>query len=267
MKKNAWLIGLALLLTGCMQKELQTGLTEQEAQEIIVLLKESGIDATRRVMPGDSERPAWAVSVKGGEQDYFLAMKILQEHGLPREKARGLDDVFSKSGLIPTAGEEKARLMVGLSGEMTRTLKSVAGVVDARVHLVLPENSPLVDKSQWSLTTASVLLKYQGDQVPLREDEVRNLVARGIEGLQPENVAVVFKKVESKPVPRKNLRWYLGSQGVLLAALGLLALTTIGSLLLLVRGRQQQSKIQSLTRQIQSLTTQTATGIEGGGKR
>lgn len=265
MKKNAWLLGL-VLLTGCMQKQLQTGLTEQEAQEIMVLLKENGVDATRQLMPGDSEVPTWAVSVKGGDQDYFLAMKILQERGLPREKAKGLEDVFSKSGLIPTAGEEKARLIVGLSGEMARTLKSVAGVVDARVHVVLPENSPLVDKSQWSLTTTSVLLKYQGDQVPLREDEIRNLVARGIEGLQPENVAVVFKKVESKAVPRRNPRWYLGSQGVVLASLGLLVLSTAGSLLLLARGRQQRSKIQSLTRQIQSLTTRAAIGAETGGK-
>ena len=265
MKKKAWLLGL-VLLTGCLHKQLQTGLTEQEAQEIMVLLKESGVDATRQLMPGDSEVPAWALSVKG-DQDYFLAMKILQEHGLPREKAKGLEDVFSKSGLIPTAGEEKARLIVGLSGEMAKTLKSVAGVVDARVHVVLPENSPLVDKSQWSLTTTSVLLKYQGDQVPLREDEIRNLVARGIEGLQPENVAVVFKKVESKPVPpRMTLRWYLGSEGVVAASLGLLVLSTTGSLLLLARGRKQRSKIQSLTRQIQSLTTRAAIGAETGGK-
>ena len=213
-------LSLVLLLTGCMQKELQTGLTEQEAQEIIVLLKDSGIDASREVMPGDSEKPTWKVSVKGGDQDYFLALKILQEHGLPR-RGQGVEDVFSKSGLIPTAGEEKARLIVGLSGEMTRTLKSVAGVVDARVHVVLPENSPLVDKSQWSTTTSSVLLKYQGDQIPLREDEVRNLVARSIEGLQPENVTVVFKKVESKPVARKDLRWYLGSQGVVRGLFGI----------------------------------------------
>jgi type III secretion protein J len=209
----------------------------------------------------------WKVSVKGGDEDYFLALKVLQENGLPRERAKGLDDVFSKAGLIPTAGEERARLIVGLSGEMTRTLKSVAGVVDARVHVVLPENSPLVDRSQWSATTSSVLLKYQGDQVPLREDEVRNLVARGIEGLQPENVTVVFKKVQSKPVPKRDLRWYLGSQGVVLASLGLLGLTTAGSLLLLVRSRQQQSTIQSLTRQIQSLTTHATTGIDAGGKR
>ena len=265
MRKNAWLIGLTLLLTGCMQKELQTGLTEQEAQEIIVLLRETGINAVRQVMPGDPEKPAWGVYVKGGDQDFFQAMKTLQENGLPRERARGLEDVFSKSGLIPTQGEEKARLIVGLSGEMTRTLKSVAGVVDARVHVVLPENSPLLDKSQWSLTTASVLLKYQGEQVPLREDEIRNLVARGIEGLQPENVAVVFKRVQIKPVPPRNLRWFLGTQAIIYAALGLLILSTIGSLLLLMRGRQQQDKIQSLTRQVNTLSRAGST-VEGGGK-
>jgi type III secretion protein J len=249
-----------------MQKQLQTGLMEHEAQEIIVLLKENGIEATRQLMAGDSEVPLWTVSVRGGDQEHFLAMRILQEHGLPREKVKGLEDVFAKSGLIPTAGEEKARLIVGLSGEISKTLKSVSGVVDARVHVVLPENSPLVDKSQWSPTTTSVLLKYQGNQTPLREDEIRNLVARGIEGLQPENVAVVFKKVESKPVPRRDVRWYLGSQGVVVASLGLLVLSVLGSLFLLARGRQQRNKIQNLTRQIQSLTARAAIGAESGGK-
>ena len=265
MKKNCCLVVLTLLLTGCMQKELQTGLTESEAQEIIVLLRDNDISVTRKAAVGESEKALWDIFIKGGDQDYFTALKILQEHGLPRERVKGLEDVFSKSGLIPTVGEEKARLILGLSGEMIRTLKSVAGVVDARVHVVLPENSPLVDKSQWNTTTASVLLKYQGDQVPLREDEVRNLVARGIEGLQPENVAVVFKKVDSRPVPTRNLKWYLGAQGVVFTALGLLVLSVMASLLLLVRGRQQQSKIQNLTRQLSGAPNRMS--VEGGGKR
>src|SRR5262245_65574666 len=95
-----------LLLLGCLRQELQTGLTEGEAQEIIVLLKDHGLEATRHVAEAANQgTPTWTVSVKGGSQNLFLAWKILQENGLPREKATGLKDVFSNSSLIPTASE------------------------------------------------------------------------------------------------------------------------------------------------------------------
>src|SRR5439155_17175819 len=168
--------------------------------------------------PGEKkENATWQAKTKGGDQNLVLAWRILEENGLPPTKVKGLEDVFASSGMIPTASEEKARLLVGLSGEITRTIKTVAGVVNARVHVVLPENSPLVDKSQWSPPTASVLVKYQGAQLPLKEEEIKNLVARGVEGLQPENVAVVFKKVEVQDQLPQDWRGFVGNQEFLVA--------------------------------------------------
>src|SRR5262245_8295740 len=167
------------LLAGCLKQELQSGLNETEAQEIIVLLKNHGLEAVRQMSAAENQAPTWTVSVKGGSQNLFLAWRILQENGLPREKSTGLKDVFTNSSLIPTASEEKARLMVGLAGDIRQTLDSVNGVVDARVHIVLPENSPLIEKSEWKPTTASVLVKYQGNQLPLQPEEVKSLVANG----------------------------------------------------------------------------------------
>jgi type III secretion protein J len=244
------------LLAGCLKQELQTGLTEPEAQEIIVLLKNHGLEAVRQMSAADNQAPTWTVSVKGGSQNLFLAWKILQENGLPREKSTGLKDVFSSSSLIPTASEEKARLMVGLAGEIRQTLDSVNGVVDARVHIVLPENSPLIEKSEWKPTTASVLVKYQGNQLPLQPEEVKSLVANGIEGLQPANVAVIFKKVEAtQPTPR-DVGWYLRSQEVTVSSLALLMLTTLGSLVLVMRGQRQRSKLKQLQRQLSATSAQ-----------
>ena len=136
--------------------------------------------------------PTWTVHLRGGSQNSVMAWRILQDNGLPRQKVKGLEEVFSTTGMIPTASEEKARLLMALAGELNRTLKSVQGVVDARVQVVLPDNSPLLERSQWSPPTASVLIKYRGAQSPLTQDEVKNLVARGIEGLQADNVAIVF---------------------------------------------------------------------------
>jgi type III secretion protein J len=246
-----------LLLTGCLKQELQTGLSEGAAQEIIVLLKDHGLEAVKQMSAGDNQGPpTWTVSVRGGSQNLFLAWKILQENGLPREKATGLKDVFSGSSLIPTASEEKARLIVGLSGEIRGTLESVNGVVDARVHIVIPENSPLLEKSEWKPATASVLVKYQGSQLPLQPDDVKSLVAHGVEGLQPSNVAVVFKKVEATPTAPKDLGWYLRSQELTVSSLALMMLTTVGSLALLVRSYRQRAKLQRLQEQLRAVSAQ-----------
>jgi type III secretion protein J len=232
-----------------------SGLGEQDAQEIVVVLKENGLDAGAvRTAGGDrNTAPGWTVKVRGGSQNTVLAWRILQESGLPRQKVKGLEEVFSSTGMIPTASEEKARLLMALSGELSRTLKSVQGVADARVQVVLPDNSPLLDRSQWSPPTSSVLIKYRGPQFPLTQDEVKNLVARGVEGLQADNVAVVFKRTEPVHVPFKNVTWYLSDQYVVIAALGLMLLASLGSMLLLVRGRRLHATIHRLESEIKSM--------------
>lgn len=257
MTSRFWAGAIALLLflgVGCRNREVASGLTEQDAQEIVVVLKQNGIDAAAvRSSGGDRDAAAtWTVNSHGNSQETVLAWRILQENGLPRQKVKGLEEVFSSSGMIPTASEEKARLLLALSGELTRTLKSIQGVVDARVQVVLPENSPLVDRAQWSPPTASVLIKYRGSQPPVTQEEVRSLVAKGIEALQPDNVAVVFKRTEPVPVPARSPTWYLSDPYVVMASLGLMLVASAGSLLLVLRGRKLRATIAELQSQLKA---------------
>jgi type III secretion protein J len=182
----------------------------------------------------------------------------LQENGLPRQKDKGLEDVFANPGMIPTATEEKARLLVGISGEISRTLKSVSGIVDAHVLVVMPENSPLLDKSEMVPPTASVLIKYRGNELPLGEEDVKKLVGRAVEGLKPENVAVVYKKIEPKQLVDSSLIPLLGNQEFLLAALVLLAISSVGCLALIVKGRLQRSKIEKLQEELTTASQHAA---------
>jgi type III secretion protein J len=258
------LLTLLLLTAGCSKLHLQGGLSEQDAQEIVVVLKENGLDAVLEREAGESkEGPKFAVKVKGGDQNLVLAWRVLRENGLPREKEKGLADVFAGGGMIPTAAEEKARLLVGLAGEISRTLRSLEGVADARVHVVLPENSPLLERSQWKPTTASVLLKHTTPQPPLTEAQVKALVAKGVEGLENDQVAVVFKKVEIKPQPPRDVAWYLGNQEVLIAALTLLALTSVTSLALVARARVLRAKVEALERRLESATVARSSAPTG----
>jgi type III secretion protein J len=252
-------IGFVLFLSGCVTHELQSDLSEQDAQEIVVLLKENGIDAFAAKAPGEKKgEDKWTVSIRGGDQNLARSWRVLQENGLPRQKDKGLEDVFANPGMIPTATEEKARLLVGISGEISRTLKSVSGIVDAHVLVVMPENSPLLDKSEMVPPTASVLIKYRGNELPLGEEDVKKLVGRAVEGLKPENVAVVYKKIEPKQLVDSSLIPLLGNQEFLLAALVLLAISSVGCLALIVKGRLQRSKIEKLQEELTTASQHAA---------
>src|SRR5262249_32424210 len=114
----------------------------------------------------------------------------------PRRRDPGWAEVFSQGGLIPTASEEKAKVMQAITGELARTLKSIDGVLDARVHVVLPEDSVLrVKEEDKAEVTASVWYKYvprgKNQQKPLTDQEIQDLVASGVEKLKPERVKVI----------------------------------------------------------------------------
>jgi type III secretion protein J len=253
------LLAFLFPLCGCLSRDLQSGLTEQDAQEIVVMLKQNGLEAypVRETASDHDTAPAWTVRVKGGGRNLLVAWQIMQDNGLPRQKLKGLEEVFSSKGMIPTASEEKARMLLALSGELTRTIRSITGVVDARVQVVLPENSPLLDKAQWSPPTASVLVKHQGPAPPLTEDEIRRLVARGVEGLQPENVAVVYKRINATPSPNRDVGWYLTDAYVVAGSLALAVLTSLGALVLVFRSQRQKAMITSLRRDLERAAGQS----------
>lgn len=241
---------ICLLSAGC-SRQLEAGLTEDDAQQIVVVLRENGINATAELDPTQKkDAAAWLVDVRGQSDTVVTAWKILSENGLPRKKVKGLDDVFANAGMIPTAGEEKARLLSGLNGELTRTLDSLPGVVDARVQVVLPDNTPLLDKNEQSPPTASALIQFRGDQPPLKEAEVKSLMAKSIEGLTPENVAVVYKRVEINSIPKQALGPLSVNAWLEVVALGLAGAAGIASLLVLSLSQQRKFKIKALEKQL-----------------
>ena len=241
-----------LFLTGCVTKTVYTHLNEHEAQEMLVLLNSYGIPALREKELGAKEgEGGWEIKVRGGQDSLAQALRILQEHGFPRAKVKGMEEVYSQTGLIPTAGEEKARMLMALTGDISRTLRSVEGIADARVHVVIPDNSPLVDKSQWAPVTASVLIKHRGKTPALAQSEVQALVAKSVAGLQPENVAVVAKKMpEAIPPGSVQMLWYLNNDYLLVGAFLLLLFSVLNGARLTARVRTQRRMIEDLQRQL-----------------
>lgn len=179
-----------LLLIACGRAELYGKLSEGQVNEMISVLQRAGIEANK----DDRGEAGWTLTTS--KDDFGRAVEVLQSQGYPREDFATLGTLFKGNSVVSSPTEERARLIFGLSQELSHTLTEIDGVVQARVHLVLPENRPLQDQQQPS--AASVFIKYRPGS-DINVGKIKALVVNSVEGLKIENVSV--ETFAAQPVP------------------------------------------------------------------
>ncbi len=186
------LIGALILLclAGCNREELYQVDNEGTANAMVSLLLSEGIP-TRKVKVSDG---VWSVEVD--KQLFPQAVNILDYYGIPQKTFPGVEEFYGKKGLVSSPEEERARYMHALSQDIASTLLLINGVIDARVHVVLPENDPFSGTSDSA--SAAVFLKHrQFAQVENMIPDIKHMVSKSVEGLSYENVSVsLFPTIE-----------------------------------------------------------------------
>jgi len=183
-----FLLALSLLTTGC-KTQLYSGLGEDEVNEMMSLLLQQGIACEKA--PGQEQTFALMVD----EKMVASSLALLQDYGYPRPKFKTMGEIFKREGMVSSPMEERVRFIYALSQEIAQTITQIDGVVAARVHIVLPENNPLNEKTLPS--AASIFIKHRPDaDLALLTPRIKALVAHSIEGLTYDRVAVVL--VESQ---------------------------------------------------------------------
>lgn len=166
---------------------------EREANHVVEVLADGSISGAK-VMVDTGRSVSYTITVPSGRR--IEATKLLNLHQLPRRAESGYLEIFKDGGLIPTAGEERAKQLAAIEGEIEKQLHLVDGILDCQVQLVLPEETALrTAQDVRAPTTASVTLKYledKGGAKPLSEMQVQRLVAAGVERLTPDNVTVIM---------------------------------------------------------------------------
>ena len=213
-----------LALAACSKVNLYSQLTEQQANEIVAVLLEARIDADKELADGKS----WVV--KTDKADMPKAVEVLRKTGYPREQFQSFGEIFKKDSFVSSPLEERARLIHGLSQELSRTLTSIDGVIAARVHVAVPEKDALSDKTRPS--SASVFIKYRPDvDIASHVPQIKALVVNSIEGLPYDNVTVTLFPGERVAAPEREAAtaapavpasWLYGAIGAAAAALALL---------------------------------------------
>lgn len=230
--QRAVLLSCALAAAGC-GEALYTGLSEVEANRMRATLLQHGIDATKR----DAGEGRWSLDVSRDAAG--RALQVLESAGLPAQKFGSTIESMRSDALVPSAGEDRARLAHGLSQELAQTIGGMDGVVHARVHLSIPEK-PTPGQRVVHPPSASVFVRHRpGHNLAAMSLAVKLLVARSVEGMTPERVSVITVALEpSPPAPVSEAARPMAPKGVApttVAAIGV-ACALLGSAATLVAG-------------------------------
>ena len=207
------MLSLTLALSACESQEVYGKLHESEANEAVAVLQQADIRATK----SSGAEGEWSISVD--PEDFPRAVEVLKAKGLPRGDFASLGQIFEKKGFVSSPTEERARLVYGLSQELSHTVSEIDGVVQARVHLAIPEPDPLSEKVKPS--SAAVFVKYQpGYDLRDQTGAIKSLVTNSIEGLAYERVSVVMVPSQAAPDESADPIVKIGSP-IVAAGLGL----------------------------------------------
>lgn len=190
----------ALLASGC-QAPIESDLSEAQANEILVALHAHGIGADKdRAEGSDDGFEVWVAA-----DDVSTALSVLRATEVPRRHEPGLSEVFGEGSLVPTATEERARYAAALGGELARSVERIDGVLDARVHVAIPDARHFALDEARPRPRASVLIRHRPGEAPFEEDAIRALVAGAVDGMEAADVAVVSVAAPPPPAAAPNL--------------------------------------------------------------
>ena len=176
---------IGFFLSSC-QMELYSNLSEGDVNNMLSIMLSNGIDAEKII---DKKTKSYALMID--KSKIPEAIGLLREHGFPKEKVTGVQDLFKKEGLVSSPMEERVRYIYALSQSVQETLSQIDGVLTARVHIVMPANNPFVDTIKPS--SASVFIKYHpSSDIKNIKSKIKLIVEKSIEGLTYEKVSVVM---------------------------------------------------------------------------
>ncbi|MBI6545163.1 MAG: flagellar M-ring protein FliF, partial [Cyanobacteria bacterium NC_groundwater_1444_Ag_S-0.65um_54_12] len=183
-----FIVAVVLLIAWAQSPDYQpvyTNLDETDAGAIIEALQTAKIPYQ---LSPDGKR----ISVPGprvAEVRLQLAQK-----GLPAGGGQlGYAELFDKGQLFgQTDALQRLNMRRALQGELGKTIKTMAGVENARVALAIPEPSLFSESDQGSEPSATVLLKLKPGTAFGKEQAqtIVHLVAKSVERLREHNVII-----------------------------------------------------------------------------
>jgi flagellar M-ring protein FliF len=171
---------IVLRFSAIQQVPLYTGLSMADSASIVQQLTSSGTAFTLKDNGG---------TILVDETKLDQTRMSLAQQGLPAGDGVGYE-IFDKTDALGTTSfVQSVNALRALEGELSRTIRTIRQVDQARVHLVLPEKQ-LFRKDE-KKPTASIVLKTRGTLDPGQIRAIQHLVASAVPGLEPSRISVI----------------------------------------------------------------------------
>ncbi|RPJ05701.1 MAG: flagellar M-ring protein FliF, partial [Deltaproteobacteria bacterium] len=195
------MVGFGSLIFWNQRPEYQilfSNLSQEDAGEMIHKLKE-------KKTPYELSQSGTAILVPR-DQVYDVRLALAAE-GLPKGGGVGFE-VFDRTTLGTTDFVQKLNYQRAMQGELSRTIRQIKEIEQARVHVVTPKESLFIEDQR--KPTASIFVKTRSGMTlaPVQVEGIVHLVASAIEGLEPGNITVV--DTSGKVLSKRNESTLLG---------------------------------------------------------
>lgn len=193
-------VAAALLFSAC-STQIQHGLDERDANEIISALVARGFEVKK--VPEKGKKPTWAIELDDAQATE--AMRVLNELKLPRPPRLKTQTLAASVGLIDTPSAERLRQLEAQEGDIEESLETMDGVASVAVELVVP--APPRPGAVAVPSKASVLVRVQPialEKLQMQRAELRALVAAAVDGLNADDVVLVLDPVTIPAAPGRE---------------------------------------------------------------
>ncbi|MDV5227706.1 type III secretion inner membrane ring lipoprotein SctJ [Providencia rettgeri] len=189
------LIGFIGLLVGCDNQLLLSHLSQRQSNEVLAVLQEHGVDASRKQdnKQGDS--------IKVAPNDFVIAVDLLRQYNLPSKEPVEIIQAFPGDSLVASPQAERTRLLSLIEQRLEQSLLTIPDVVNARVHVSYPLNGNNPTKQTQKVSS---LVTYSGNEDPkLMMNKIKLFLTSSFAETNYDNVSVV---IVSRPPLQHQIR-------------------------------------------------------------
>jgi type III secretory pathway lipoprotein EscJ len=178
--RYALTLGLCIALsTGCGSSPVADDLGQREANKLVAVLGEHGIQA--HVEKGRGSKARYSVQVASG--DFGGAVALLTKLGLPAERGASFQDLMAPSGILPPSQDvENLRMDRAIASEVEELLLGHGAIssvsVIVRSHAIPNGTEPSV----------SIVAQVKKGSV-FDQDKLREAVTRAVPGVKPSTIS------------------------------------------------------------------------------
>jgi len=206
-----------LLIAGC-EQELLKGLDQRQANEVLAVLQQANISATKQ----DGGKLGYSVQV--AQADFAKSVEVLKTNDLPSKARVEIAQMFPADSLATSPRAEKARLYSGIEQRLEQSLLVLPAVVKARLHISYDVESTST-RQQALPSHLSVLVVYRNteDEAALI-NQIKRFLKNSLQSVNYDDISVVLAKSNPEPLimPQVVEPRYLNSPQLIVSAAAVL---------------------------------------------